>query len=173
MRKWLANNRADIATVTQVVTAIFQIVAVVVAAIWTWRLSTVTGETIENPNVTVTAEVLPYDDTQRLLIVNMRPKNVGKAVIRYHPTDDMRITVKALTPGKAPGGLVDVDGLPVTFQTKNLFTKYGTAYELYPGIEFHESAAFVVQPGKYYVEGEIKDKQDDSTVGDQAFIEVR
>jgi hypothetical protein len=170
MRKWLEANRANIASWSQAISTIVQVIAVCIAGYWTYHLHVVTGETDENVNVSVEATSLPYySKAQRLLIVHMRPKNVGKVPVTYNKNDDARVVVK-LIPDDHPAGAVDMDKLPVAYEKKDLFGRYGDEYEIDPGIEYDEVITFVVPPGTYHVEGVIG--QADETIGDQAVIRI-
>ena len=176
VRKWLEANRANIASWSQAISTVVQVIAVCIAGYWTYHIHVVTGETDENVNVTIEATSLPYSKAQRLLIVHMRPKNVGKVPVTYKKNDDARVVVK-LIPDDHTADAVDVDKLPVAFEKKDLFGRYGDRYEIDPGIEFDEVATFVVQPGTYYVESIIgtpnnKELRLDETIGGQMIIRI-
>jgi hypothetical protein len=176
VRKWLEANRANIATWSQAISTIVQVIAVCIAGYWTYHLHVVTGETDENVNVSVEATSLPYSKAQRLLIVHFRPKNVGKVPVTYDKEDDARVVVKQI-PDDHAAGAVDLDKLPVAYERRNLFARYGEPYEIDPGIEFDELATFVVPPGTYHVEGIIgspnnKELRLDETIGGQTVIRI-
>jgi len=175
MRKWLEANRANIASWSQAISTVVQVIAVCIAGYWTYHLHVVTGETDENVNASVEAASLPYSESQRLLIVHFRPKNVGKVAVTYDKKDDARVVVKQI-PDNQPAGAVDVDKLPVAYVKKDLFGRYGDEYEIDPGIEYDEVATFVVPPGTYHVEGIIgspnKEFRADETIGGQTVIRI-
>ena len=136
-----------------------------------------TAETVENINVTVEATSLPYSNTQRFLVVHVRPKNVGKVPVIFKKPDDLRATVKRI-PDALGTGSVDIDALPVTVEKKDMLSRpgYGDEYELDPGVDFDEVAAFVVTPGTYHVEASLHQHQKkldiDDTYGDQTVVRI-
>ncbi|WP_230948988.1 hypothetical protein, partial [Burkholderia vietnamiensis] len=123
-----------------------------------------------NPNVTIDATVLPYSESRRLLIVHLRPKNVGKVPVDLSD-GEMWVKVRQI-PDKIGDGPINFDKLPVTFQKTDMLQRYKGGYEIDPGVEFDEIATFVVQPGKYHVEGEAG-WPDGDDVGDQTVVNVQ
>jgi hypothetical protein len=167
--RWLKRRRANIAEWVQIGAGLAQIFAVVIAGYWTFHLHEITGEAELNPNLTIDATELPYNDSQRLLVVHVRPKNVGK--VPFDPDDaNMWVRVKRI-PSGLNAGAFSVDRLPVTYEQKQMLTRYHGGYEIDPGIEFDEVATFVVPPGTYHVEGELTWSDED--VGDQTLIAIK
>jgi hypothetical protein len=167
-------KREDIPTWLQAVSAAAQVVAVIIGGYWVYHIHNVTGETDENINVTVEATSLPYSSAQRFLVVHVRPKNVGKVPVTFKKPDDLRVIVKRI-PDALGAGTADVDALPVTVEKEHMLSRpsYGDEYELDPGVEFDEVAAFVVVPGTYYIEAELQQKVGlDDTYGDQTVVRI-
>ncbi|MGP8439943.1 hypothetical protein ACT2FY_32250 [Paraburkholderia fungorum] len=141
-----------------------------------WVYSNFTAEDTHeaNPNITVSAEVQPYDDTRRLLVVHVKPKNLGKVPIELHGGNkgDIDVLVKTFPAGLA-NGRVDQDKLPVAFKALGIISKYSGGYVMEPGIDYDEIQTFIVPKGAtylvytdmdYFDSGHPDDEVDDSVV---------
>jgi len=129
------------------------VAAVVVAGTWAWHLHVMTGEAELNPELAVSAEVLPYGKETRLIVLHVHERNVGKVPVELGP-DALTITAKRVPEGAALG-FIDLDSQPVVFEKKDLFKKYNEGIWLSPGADFQDAVPFVVAPGTYYVEGDL------------------
>lgn len=105
-----------------------------------------------NPNISVTADVMPYDADRRLLLVHVRPKNVGKIPIELDggSNGDIKITVGAV-PAKLPNGPMDTDKLTAQFTVPNFVSRYPGGYVMEPGIDYDELVPFIVSKAKTYI----------------------
>jgi hypothetical protein len=60
-----------------------QVIAVVVAGIWTFHIQQITGENELNPEVNLSTQPFAYGKDTRLLTVRVREKNVGKVPVTF------------------------------------------------------------------------------------------
>jgi hypothetical protein len=146
-----------------------QVVAVVIAGIWTYHLRESTGEAELNPELWVSAESVAYDHDLRLLIVRIREKNVGKVPISLS-ADALSLSVKRIPEGLKQGFL-DMDKQPPVFNRKRLLKQYEEGDYLGVGAEFEDVAELLVTPGLYHIEG-ILDLPDRDYVNDVAVVRV-
>jgi hypothetical protein len=138
-----------------------QIVAIVIAGFWSYHIYQTTEEGDVNPEVSVSAEAFPYSKDARFMVVRIREKNVGKVPI-YLDSKSLSVTIK-LVPDALKSGYVDLDRQKPTFETKDLFARYGEdGVELSAGVELEDVAEFVVAPGLYHIEANLDIPDDDS-----------
>lgn len=144
------------------------LVAIPVGGWWVYSNFSAEDTHEPNPNITVSAEVLPYDDTRRLLLVHVKPRNPGKVPVTLYggKKGDIDVLVKTFPAGLA-GGRVDQDKLPTAFKAQNIVSKYQGGYVMEPGIDYDEIEAFIVPKGTYLVYVEM-----DHFDGDPDDIEV-
>ncbi|KVD23146.1 hypothetical protein [Burkholderia ubonensis] len=128
------------------------LIALPVGAYWVVHNFSAEDTHEANPNISVTADVMPYDDDRRLLLVHVHPKNAGKVPIELDggTKGDIKITVAAV-PAKLPDGPVDTDKLPAQFTVPNFVSRYSGGYVMEPGIDYDELLPFVVPKGKSYL----------------------
>lgn len=146
-----------------------QVVAVVIAGIWTFHLHEITGEGEYNPEVWVSTEISAYSKDARLLVVHIREKNVGKVAVELGPKA-LSLAVKKI-PESVSKGFIDMDKQPTVLEVRDLFKRYDRGTYMGPGSEFEDVAQFVVPPGLYNVEATLS-LADGDTVNDVAFRKV-
>jgi hypothetical protein len=156
--------------------AVVSIVAIPVAAWWAYTNFTEEDTHALNPNITVSAETLPYDDDRSILVVHSRPKNVGKVPFvlfdeQLNPKGYLSITIKSYPDGLS-NGIADGDALPTVFEAKNVAPTYG-AYILEPGIDYDELHTFIVPNGKtYMIQTQIGGYEGDAEVDAACVVKV-
>lgn len=123
------------------------IVAIVAGVLWAAFQFSATGSADTNIQVLVSAESRAYSDTQSLLITHVKPKNIGKVVVK--PGEDgLLVTVRKI-PGDAKDGIMRLDALPLLYST-DLLKRYLDGYEIEPGAEYDEILTIVVPKGSLY-----------------------
>jgi hypothetical protein len=123
------------------------IVAIIAGGLWAAYQFAIVGSTDSNIQVLVSAESKAYSDTQSLLIIHVKPKNIGKVVVK--PGEDgLLVTVRKI-PGEAKDGIMRLDALPVLYST-DLLKRYLDGYEIEPGAEYDEILTIVVPKGTMY-----------------------
>lgn len=128
------------------------LIAIPVAGWWAYHNFTVEDTHERNPNISVSADVLPYDDDHRLLVVHIRPKNVGKVPIELNggKKGDIDVAIKAL-PSKLSNGYIDFEKLPPQFPILHIVSNFKGGYVLEPGIDYDEVETYVVKNNTTYV----------------------
>ncbi|WP_211474099.1 hypothetical protein [Collimonas humicola] len=125
----------------------FAIAAIIASGLWAAFEFSATGRSDTNIQVLVSAESRSYTDTQSLLIIHVKPKNIGKIVVR--PGEDgLLVTVRKI-PGDAKDGIMRLDALPLLYST-DLLKRYLDGYEIEPGAEYDEILTIVVPKGSLY-----------------------
>jgi len=163
-------------TWAEIVFACVSTVAIPIGGWWVYSNFTAEDTHEANPNITVSAEVQPYDDTRRLLVVHVKPRNLGKVPIDLHggKKGDIDVLVKTFPAGLA-SGRVDPDKLPVAFTAPNIVSKYEHGYVMEPGIDYDEIETFVVPKGATYLvytEMDHYDDTPDDEVDDSIVVKV-
>ncbi|AIY40503.1 hypothetical protein LT85_1345 [Collimonas arenae] len=123
------------------------IIAIIAGGAWAVYQFTVIGSTDTNIQVLVSAETQAYSDTQSLLVIHVKPKNIGKVMVRPGQ-DGLLVTVRKI-PGDAKDGIMRLDALPLTYST-DLLKRYLDGYEIEPGAEYDEILTIVVPKGSMY-----------------------
>ncbi len=164
-------------TWAEIVFACVSTVAIPIGGWWVYSNFTAEDSHEANPNITVSAEVQPYDNTRRLLVVHVRPKNPGKVPIELDggKKGDIDVLVKTFPAGLA-SGRVDQDKLPTSFKAQNIVSKYEGGYVMEPGIDYDEIETFIVPKGQTYLVYAEMDhfdsKQPDDEVDASAVVKV-
>jgi len=123
------------------------IIAIVGGGIWAVFQFALVSSTDTNIQVLVSAESRAYTDTQSLLIIHVKPKNIGKVVVK--PGEDgLLVTVRKIPPD-AKDGVMRLDALPLLYST-DLLKRYLDGYEIEPGAEYDEILTMVVPKGSLY-----------------------
>ncbi|MEO6917487.1 MAG: hypothetical protein ABI171_00315 [Collimonas sp.] len=122
-------------------------IAIIAGGLWgVYRFSAVGSNDI-NIQVLVSAETQAYSATQSLLVIHVKPKNIGKVTVR--PGEDgLLVTVRKI-PGDAKDGIMRLDALPLVYST-DLLKRYLDGYEIEPGAEYDEIMTIVVPKGSVY-----------------------
>lgn len=161
---WPRRTLAGIRDALDPLSKLATILAVVIAAIWTYHIHEITGESDDNPQMTLSTQVLEYNQDERLLVVHVRDKNVGKIPIPL-AKDSLTVTVKRIPDTLKPGH-VDMGKQPALFVDKSL-----EETDLEPAVEQDDLREFVISPGLYYVEGTL-DLPDGDFINDAAVASV-
>lgn len=119
------------------------LVALPVGGWWAFHNFSVEDTHEANPNITVTADIQPYNESSRLLVAHIKPKNVGKIPIELDggKNGDISVEVRVLA-AKLSNGPVDTDALRVEYSAPNIVSKYKGGYVMEPGIDYDEIQAF-------------------------------
>lgn len=127
------------------------IFAIIATGCWAIYQFKITETDASNIQFVVTTEVLKYSDDSRMLLIHLRPKNIGK--IRVEPLH-ITVTVKDIPVGLKPGSAVDLEKLKERFKA-DVLDRFKDGYELEPGVEYDEIVTLVVPKGMYSVSGEM------------------
>jgi hypothetical protein len=127
------------------------LIAIPVAGWWAYNNFTNEDTDEASPNITVSAEVLPYDADRRLLVVHVKPKNAGRVPVELDggAKGDIDVFVKTF-PAGLDSGRVNQDKLPVAFSARNIVSKY-KGYDMEPGIDYDEVETFIVPKATTYL----------------------
>ncbi|ALS65509.1 hypothetical protein EGJ54_24510 [Pandoraea apista] len=126
-----------------------QVLAVGGTAAWAIFTFNLFGTSTITPTLKVSASVLPYDTDHRLLVVRVKPGNVGRVPLDISD-QPMSIAIKEIPAGHETG-YVNRDDLKPLYVAQNIIGRYKGGYELDPGVEFDEVEPFVVPAGRTYV----------------------
>jgi hypothetical protein len=139
---WLSQAWAVFLDLLDPLSKLATITAVVIAGIWTYHIHEITGESDDNPQMTLLTQVFAY---KRLLVVRIRDKNVGKVPIPL-AKDALTITLKRV-PGALKAGRIDINKQQVLYADKSF-----EETDLEPGVEMEDVREFVIPPGLYHIE---------------------
>jgi hypothetical protein len=128
-----------------VIFKIASIVAVLAGGWWTWHIYSLSDAGYSAVEVAVTAESVHYGKDTRLLIIHVKPRNVGKVPINAGK-DGLVLTVRKIA-NDLPSGHVK-DDMPPLFHGD--IVKEYDGYELEPGVGYDEVHSFVVEKGYAY-----------------------
>ncbi len=146
---------------------VMSIAAIIAAGAWAYYQFRLTDTDASNIQLTVSTEVLKYSDDNRLLLIHVRPKNIGKVpVLPQH----LNVTVRDL-PGDLKPGSVELEKLKERYKTDVLDRFNGGGYELEPGVEYDEVVTIIVPKGMYSVSAEM-DLGDDYEVDQTGITKV-
>lgn len=129
------------------------IVSIFVGGWWAHHNFSITDTAEWNPEIRVSAEVLPYDVNSSLLVVHVKPKNIGKVPIELHggvKGGDIIVKVSSM-PSKHGMGRINENELANVVEIKGYVEEFGGDYLLEPGVEYDDLHYFIVPKNKLYV----------------------
>ncbi len=121
---------------------VMSIAAIIVAGAWAYYQFWVTDTTDSNIELGISTEVLQYSGNDRLLIIHVRPKNIGKVLVS---PEHLTISVKNL-PTDLKLGAVDLGKQKERYST-DILNNYKDGYDLEPGVLYDEVVALIVPKG--------------------------
>lgn len=134
------------------------IIAMCIGGAWVLYNFHIQDSAATNPELKIETEVFPYSDDTRLVIIHLKPHNIGKVPIEIEGDGlSLRITKY---PKNAKVGLLNTESLKPDFLIKKIEQKYG-AYVLEPGVEFDEVVSYVLPVGDTYLLESSMDLGDD------------
>lgn len=115
---------------------------------WAYHQWDVTESTASNLQLDLTTEAIRYSETESLLVIHAKPKNIGKILISPGK-DGLVVTVKAVPNGLGLGP-VDLSKLPELYRADVIKAYAKDGYELEPGAQYDELLPAVVKRGGTY-----------------------
>jgi hypothetical protein len=126
------------------------IIAILVGGVWAFYQYRVARTDVSNVEISVSSEIQQYSEGSRLLILHIRPKNIGKVMVTAEKS--FTVVVKRI-PTELKVGEIDLEKLSNFYQT-DLLKRYQGAendgYDLEPGVEYDEIVALIVPRGSMY-----------------------
>lgn len=145
------------------------VVAIIAGGLWAYYQFQVTETDASNIQLTISTEVVKYSDENRLLLIHIKPKNIGKVLVTPGK-DGLVLTVRKF-PGDYKPGAVDLDKLSEVHRV-NVLKKYPDGYELEPGVEYDEVDALIVPKGAVYAVDAVMDLGDNTEVDQMHIVQV-
>lgn len=135
--------------------------AILAGGAWGFYQFWITDVTASNIQLAVSAESQPYSASSRLLLVHVKPKNIGK--VRVSPgKKGLLVTIRRI-PIDAKEGALDLEKLPEVYKT-DLMKRFPDGYDIEPGVEYDELLTMVVPKGSMYAVKAELDLQDNTEV---------
>jgi hypothetical protein len=154
------------------------IIAIPVGGWWAYYNFSITDSAEANPVISVSADVLPYDEHNALLVAHLKPKNVGKVPIELTGGKiggDISLTIRVLTSDIKPGR-IEEGKLPEQASIVSLVAENSGDYIIEPNVEYDDVRAFIVPKGNtYFVNGVLtlpnpSGKSEDEALVDSSFV---
>ncbi len=144
-------------------------VAIVVGGCWAAYTFLVGENTATIIQLTITSETLQYGGGNGLLVVHVKPKNIGKKLVVL---DKQRfdVVITKIPANLSPGMLHPQKNLP--YHVENLMTRFRDGYELEPGIEYDELVSLIVPAGSVYAIRSQLELGDGTEVDQDAIVRV-
>lgn len=125
---------------------LLSIIAIIAGGIWAYYQFWITDTGVENMQITVSTEQQSYGKDSRLLLIHIKPKNIGKVLVTTGK-DGFTVTVRSI-PNNLKHGVVDLEEMPEIYKTDLL--KRFDGYEIEPGVEYDEVIAMIVPKHSMY-----------------------
>ena len=129
------------------------IISIPIAGWWTYHNFSITDTPEWNPEIRVSADVLPYGSNLSLLVVHVKPKNIGKVPISLYggvKGGDISVKVSSM-PSKHGLGRIIESELTKVEEIASLVKENSGEYSLEPGVEYDDLQYFVVPKDKAYL----------------------
>lgn len=154
---WLRGGHPRIAAFTDWLAKALGCIAIVVGGWWTYSLFISAGDGIPHLVLHMRSEVLGAG-TDRLLVLHIVPKNVGKIPLESAPRFD--VCINPLPEVMATGTVVEPQQRLDTGKQQcrwqiNVLRRYTDGYFVDPGTDYEEVEAIALPPGLYQVEVEL------------------
>lgn len=124
---------------------VMSIAAIIAAGAWAIYRFNLTDTADSNIELAITTETLPYSADNRLLLIHVRPKNIGKVMVS---PQHLTVAVRDL-PGDLRLGAVELEKLKDRYKT-DILDRYKDGYDLEPGVIYDEVVAMIVPKGTMY-----------------------
>jgi len=137
-------------------------------AYWNFWL---TRTDVQNLVLTASTETIPYTNNLRLLVIHIKPKNIGKVV--FAPgKKGFHLFIKKLPKSATYGELIEL-AKAKEFKTVDLLRNDPDGYLLEPGVEYDEVESLVASPGDlFYIEAELWWSNDEDFVNIKEVVRV-
>ncbi|TXH05570.1 MAG: hypothetical protein E6R07_01815 [Nevskiaceae bacterium] len=122
-------------------------IAIAVGGVWSYFEFSLMETAATNIQLTLATEVLDYGPNEKLLVIHVRPKNIGKTLATT-PKKGFVVSVKSI-PQNIPQGEVSLDKFR-DFYSGDLMQRFADGYELEPGVEYDELVTLVVPTGSIF-----------------------
>ena len=131
------------------------ITSIFIGGWWAYHNFSITDTAEWNPGIMVSVDVLPYgsDSNSSLLVVHVKPKNIGKVPISLYggvKGGDISVEVSSM-PSKHGQGRISENELTQIEEIKSLVDDNNGEYSLEPGVEYDDLQYFIVPKGRLYV----------------------
>jgi hypothetical protein len=143
---------------TDVLLKSLSILAILAGGVWGFYQFWITDFAANNIQLTVSSESQPYSTNSRLLLVHVKPKNIGK--VSVSPGKQGLLVIIRSVPDNMKDGILDLEKLPEVYKT-DLMKRFPEGYELEPGVEYDELIAMVVPKGSAFAIKAVFDLEDD------------
>lgn len=145
------------------------ILAILIGGIWAYYNFNITDTGTSNAEIAISTEVFPYDVNSSLVIVYIKPKNIGKVPIEI-TGDGITLTLKEI-PKDVKVGHIDMEKITAIVYVPNLVKKYD-GYFLEPGVTLNEVETFILPHGKTFLVEVAMDLGDDFDVGSYHVVQI-
>ncbi len=109
------------------------IIAIVVGGIWAAGTFLLFRSEVENVNLTLSTQQIPYGEL-KLLVIHVRPKNLGKVLsspVTY------RVQVEEISGGLPQGSVIERSSLK-PIESVDMLRNHPDGYEMEPGVEYDD-----------------------------------
>lgn len=167
----------------------FEIGAIIVGGTWVYFRFRITREDKWNLDMRVTADVLPYSDNHRLLLVRVDLQNVGNVVayakketgetgeftvylykVQMPQVQNAAVNTNVNKPNVVP---VICDDNKTTIELGELdLLQFDDYYYVEPGATYHDIAAFIVERGHVYSAIAVFREVDGGEISTENFVRI-
>lgn len=124
---------------------VMSILAIIVAGSWAIYQFEITETNASNIQLTISTEVLKYSGNNRLLLIHVHPKNIGKVLVSPKL---LTVTVSDLPINLKPG-VIELAKLNERYKT-DILDRFKGGYDLEPGVEYDEVVVLIVPKDTFY-----------------------
>src|SRR5512135_2870988 len=155
-------NTSKLKEWSDILLKLITIIAIPVGGWWAYHNYSISDTPEPSPLINVTTDVVSYDSHSSLLVVHVKPKNIGRVPITLTGGTSgggITVTLKIFSRDLKPGN-IDKDKLPAAKNIKKVNYKLdneSNSYTIEPGAEYDDIWTFVV-PRKqiYFINAELE-----------------
>jgi len=148
---------------------VVSVLAIAAGGSWAYYQFRLADTTASNIQLSVSTEVLKYTDDYRLLLIHVRPKNIGKVPVTPG-ADGLVVTVYKFPDNEKPGP-IQLDKLSAIYKT-DVLKKYTDGYVLEPGVEYDEIVALLLPKNEVIMASAVMDLGEQTEIDQSHLVRI-
>ncbi|MFZ6688482.1 hypothetical protein ACO0K0_12115 [Undibacterium sp. SXout11W] len=155
---------------TELISKWVTISAIIAGGIWAYYNFLIVDYKLPNAQITLSTEVIDTGGDLRLLVVHIKPTNIGKVPIEIK-SDGLSLSLRKIPSGNGKSEQINLDEIKPVFEKKDLLKRY-ESYLMEPAVMYDEVALFYLPKGDTYAIEANLDLGETGEVGAFDFVKI-
>lgn len=142
-----------VASLTDWLFKVASIIAIAIGGWWTYHIFDVTAVEESNLTLSISTDIIDYQDSLKLLVIHTRPKNLGKIPVEIggKKAGGFHVSIKKLEKNIQGGQWLEAEKL-AEFKKVNILRHHPDGYVIEPDGNYDEVEAIPLPKGLYLLE---------------------